>query len=230
MLKFYFSWTSSSTKLVLFLEESGIPYEPVPIDLQRGAQHKPEYLAINPNGKTPAIDDDGVIMFDSSAILIYLADKHDKFLPPKDNPQNRASMLSWVIFAGSGIGPFSGQAAHFKYFAPEPGQGYAHERYQYEARRHYGVVNKHLAGREYMVADTYSIADMAIWSYGQMAPMIAGEDAWSEFPHLKRLIDTIDARPAAARVLAVKERFASAFSPPDEESRKHLYKHVRADA
>jgi hypothetical protein len=107
MLKFYFSGAPNPNKVALFLEESGLPYEPVPVDTRKGDQFKPEFLAVNPNGKVPAIDDDGVLVFDSNAILLYLAEKTGKFLPA-NTPNNRAQLLSWLMFVATGVGPYSG--------------------------------------------------------------------------------------------------------------------------
>ena len=118
MLKFYFNGAPNPNKVALFLEESGLPYELVPVDTRKGDQFKPEFLAVNPNGKVPAIDDDGVFVFDSNAILLYLAEKTGKFLPP-NTPANRAQLLSWLMFVATGVGPYSGQAVHFKHHAPE---------------------------------------------------------------------------------------------------------------
>src|SRR6516165_11758160 len=127
MLKFYFNGSPNPTKVALFLEEAGLPYKPVPVDPRRGAQFSPEFLAVNPNGKVPAIVDDGVTIFDSNAILLYLAEKTGKFLPEK-TPAARAEMLSWLMFVATGVGPFSGQAVHFKHFATEK-MPYAEKRY-----------------------------------------------------------------------------------------------------
>ena len=118
MLKFYFNGAPNPNKVALFLEESGLPYELVPVDTRKGDQFKPEFLKVNPNGKVPAIDDDGVFVFDSNAILLYLAEKTGKFLPP-NTPANRAQTLSWLMFVATGVGPYSGQAVHFKHFAPK---------------------------------------------------------------------------------------------------------------
>ena len=115
MLKFYFNGSPNPTKVALFLEEAGIAYQPVAVDTRAGDQFKPEYLAINPNAKVPAIDDDGVKVFDSNAILLYLAEKTGKFLPPT-SPANRAELLSWLMFVATGVGPYSGQAVHFRHF------------------------------------------------------------------------------------------------------------------
>ena len=118
MLKFYFNGAPNPNKVALFLEESGLPYELVPVDTRKGDQFKPEFLKVNPNGKVPAIDDDGVFVFDSNAILLYLAEKTGKFLPP-NTPANRAQLLSWLMFVASGVGPYSGQAVHFKHCGAE---------------------------------------------------------------------------------------------------------------
>src|SRR4030081_2184668 len=116
MLKFYFNAAPNPTKVALFLEESGLPCELVPVDTRKGDQFKPEFLKVNPNGKVPAIDDDGVFVFDSNAILLYLAEKTGKFLPP-NSPNNRAQLLSWLMFIATGLGPYWGQAVLFENFA-----------------------------------------------------------------------------------------------------------------
>ena len=118
MLKFYYNAAPNPMKVALFLEESGLDYEPVPIDGRAGDQHKPEFLAVNPNAKVPAIVDDGITVFDSNAILLYLAEKTGKFLP-EDTSEARAQLLSWLMFVATGVGPYSGQSVHFKNHAPE---------------------------------------------------------------------------------------------------------------
>ena len=118
MLKFYYSGAPNPTKVALFLEETGMPYEAIPVDTRKGEQHKPEYLAINPNAKLPAIVDSDVTVFDSNAILLYLAEKTGKFLPPKSD-KARGELLSWLMFVATGVGPYSGQSVHFRNFAPE---------------------------------------------------------------------------------------------------------------
>src|SRR6201995_96575 len=127
MIKFYYNLAPNPTKVALCLEEMGLPYELVPVDTRKGEQHTPEFLAINPNAKVPAIVDDGATVFDSNAILLYLGEKTGKFLS-----KDRGQMLSWLMFIASGIGPYSGQAVHFRNFAPEP-KDYAVNRYTFEA-------------------------------------------------------------------------------------------------
>jgi hypothetical protein len=127
MIKFYYNTAPNPTKVALGLEEMGLPYELVPVDTRKGEQHTASFLAINPNAKVPAIVDDGVTVFDSNAILLYLAEKTGKFLPGTSLAA-RGEMFSWLMFVASGIGPYSGQAVHFRNFAPEP-KDYAVNRY-----------------------------------------------------------------------------------------------------
>jgi len=227
MLKFYFNGSPNPTKVALFLEEAGFSYQPIAIDTRAGDQFKPEYLAINPNAKVPAIDDDGVKVFDSNAILLYLAEKTGKFLPA-NTPANRGELLSWLMFVATGVGPFSGQAVHFKHFAPEK-VDYAHNRYQFEAQRHYTILNDHLAKRKYMVGDTYTIVDMDVWGWARMIPFIMGDDAVAKYPNVKRLVDEISARPAAAKAIALKDKFKFK-AEMDDEARRNMFKHLAVKA
>jgi GST-like protein len=223
MLKFYFNGSPNPTKVALFLEESGLPFQPMPIDTRKGDQFKPEFLAVNPNGKVPVIDDNGVVVFDSNAILLYLAEKTGKFLPPS-TPANRGALLSWLMFVATGVGPFSGQAVHFRHFAKEK-IPYADTRYQYEAMRHFSVLNDHLAKSKYMVGDTYTIVDMDVWGWARMIPFILGDDAWAKLPNVKRLHDEIAARPAAAAAMGLKDKFPFK-AEMDDEARRVMFKHA----
>ena len=207
MLKFYFNGSPNPTKVALFLEEAGLAYRADGHRHPQGRPVQPEYLAINPNAKVPAIDDDGVKVFDSNAILLYLAEKTGKFLPA-NTPANRGEMLSWLMFVATGVGPYSGQAVHFKHFAPEK-VDYAHNRYQFEAQRHFAILNDRLANRQYMVGDTYTIVDMDVWGWARMIPFILGDDAFAKYPNVKRLVDEISARPAAATAIALKDNSSS---------------------
>jgi GST-like protein len=205
MLKFYYFPAPNPAKVALFLEESGLPYELVPIDVRKGEQFKPEYLTINPNAKTPAIVDDGVNVFDSNAILLYLAEKTGKFLP-ENTAAARAPLLSWLMFVASGIGPYSGQAIHFKHFAPEQ-LPYAINRYTYEAKRHFAILDSQLAMHQYILSCGYTIVDMAVWGWTRVLPRIFDDDVWEQLPNVKRLLDEIDARPAAKRANELKDRY-----------------------
>jgi GSH-dependent disulfide-bond oxidoreductase len=227
MLKFYFNGAPNPNKVALFLEESGLPYELVPVDTRKGDQFKPEFLAVNPNGKVPAIDDDGVFVFDSNAILLYLAEKTGKFLAP-NTPANRAQTLSWLMFIATGLGPYSGQAVHFKHAAPKDLE-YAHNRYQYEAHRHYKILDDHLAKSRYMVSDTYSIVDMAFWGWARLAPFVLGDDVFTKYPNVKRLLDEVAARPAATRAIALKDKFTFK-TDMDEEAKNFMFGHLKTKA
>ena len=220
MLKLYYHPSPNPLKVALYLEEAGLPYELVAIDTRKGEQHAPAFVALNPNAKTPVLTDGEAVVFDSNAILLYLADKTGQFLPG-NTPVLRAELHSWLMFVATGIGPYCGQAVHFKLFAPEPKE-YAVNRYTFEAERHWRIVDERLAGREWMVGDSYTLVDMAVWGWARMLPRLMGEAAWTTFPHVKRHLDAINARPAAQRAEALKERFA--FKQEfDDEARKALF-------
>ena len=222
MLKFYYSAAPNPTKVALFLEEAGMPYEAIPVDTRKGDQHKPAFLAINPNAKVPAIVDGDVTVFDSSAILLYLADKTGKFLPAKTD-KARGELLSWMFFVSSGVGPYAGQSVHFRNYAPEKNE-YAINRYVYEAQRHFGIINERLANNKYMLGD-YSIVDMNIWGWARLIPNILGENGWAKFPNLKRMVDEISARPAAAKAVALKDRHKFK-TEMDEEAKNAMFRHM----
>ena len=223
MIKFYYSGAPNPMKVALFLEESGLAYEPIPVDTRKGDQHKPEYTAINPNAKVPAIVDGDVIVFDSNAILLYLGEKTGKFMPAKSD-RLRGELLSWLMFIASGVGPYSGQAVHFRNYAPEKLE-YAINRYMYEAHRHYGILEARLSKQKYMVGDSYTIVDMALWGWARLLPVALGDTAWAKYPSVKKLIDEISARPAAARALAIKDKhtFKAEF---DDEAKKAMFRHM----
>ena len=207
MIRFYFHPTPNPAKVALLLEELQQPYELIAVDTRRGEQHRAEFLAINPNGKVPAIvDTDGpegteVRVFDSTAILLYLAETSSRFL---GTPSDRPELLSWLMFIATGLGPFSGQSVHFQFAAPGD-QSYAVNRYRREAERHYRVLDTHLAGRDWIVGDSYTIADISAWGWIDRAARVfrGAADPLAPFPNLRRLMDTIDARPAARRARAV---------------------------
>ena len=222
-MKFYFNGSPNPTKVALFLEEAGLAYEPIPVDTRTGDQFAPDFLAINPNGKVPALIDGDTALFDSNAILLFLAEKTGKFLPPPGEA-NRAAMLSWLMFIATGVGPFSGQAVHFKHFATEK-VDYAHRRYQYEVERHYTVLNARLEGRRYILGDDYTFVDMAGWGWARMIPFILGDGGWAKFPNVKRWHDEIAARPAAARAVALKDKFTFK-AEVDDAARAVMFKHL----
>lgn len=226
MIKFFYNAAPNPMKIALFLEECGLPYDPVPVDTRRGEQHDTAFRAINPNGKVPAIIDGETTVFDSNAILLYLAEKEGKFLPP-DAPGARGALLSWLMFVASGVGPFSGQAVHFRNFAPEK-VAYGIKRYDFEARRHWQIVEDRLADRPYMLGETYTIVDMSVWGWASRLTYMLGDDQIMEtYPNLNRLMQEIDARPAAkrAQALARSHAFKVEF---DETAMRALYPQIYA--
>lgn len=226
MIRFYFHPTPNPAKVALFLEESGLAYEVVPVDTSKGEQHTSAFRAVNPNGKVPAIvDTDGpggkeARVFDSTAILIYLAEKTGLFAGA---PEDRPELLSWMLFIASGLGPFSGQAVHFQFAAPDV-IDYAVNRYRREAHRHYGVLDEHLAGRDFVVGGTYTIADMSAWGWVDRAARVFKGDAdpLAGFPNIARWFKSIDSRPAVSRARAVG--VGHAFKKElDDAARRALY-------
>jgi GSH-dependent disulfide-bond oxidoreductase len=226
MIRFYFHPTPNPTKIALFLEEAGLTYEVIPVDTSKGEQHAPAFRAINPNGKVPAIVDTAgpggkeARVFDSTAILLYLAEKTGRFLGLADD---RPELLSWLTFLSSGFGPFSGQAVHFQFDAPA-GLDYAVNRYRREAERHYQVLNDHLEGRTYIVGETYTIADISAWGWLDRAAFVLKntDDPLAQFPNLKRLFETVNTRPAVARARTVGSGHVFKNSK-DEETQRALF-------
>jgi GST-like protein len=200
-----YSWaTPNGHKVHIMLEECGLPYRAVPVDIGRGDQFQADFLAISPNNKIPAIvDPDGpdgqpMSLFESGAILLYLAGKTGRFLPA--DTRGRYQVLQWLMFQMGSVGPMLGQAHHFRIYAPEK-LPYAIDRYTNEARRIYGVMNRQLAGHRYIAGADYSIADIAIFPWLRSWKN-QGID-WNEFPHLKGWFDEIAARPAVRRGVEV---------------------------
>lgn len=227
MIKFYYSLAPNPMKVALFLEEAGLEYEPIPVDTRKGDQHTPEFDRLNPNHKVPVIVDGTETVFDSNAILLYLAQKTGKFLPG-----DSAQLLSWMMFVGTGVGPYAGQCVHFRHFAPKP-QDYGETRYIFEAKRHFGILDAHLATHEWMVGG-YSVVDMSVWGWARMIPFILGSSPtdmapWTEFPNLKRMFDAVSARPAAARALALKDRHAFK-AELDQDAKNNLFRFLNKAA
>ncbi|MCC1493146.1 glutathione S-transferase family protein [Cognatishimia sp. F0-27] len=221
MIRFYFNAAPNPMKVALFLEESGIDYVPVPVDTKKGQQHTPEFLAINPNAKVPALMDGDVALFDSNAILLYLAEKTGQFLPAERGP-----LLSWLFFIASGVGPYSGQAVHFHNFSPED-LAYPKKRYAFEARRHWQIIDDRLAKGPYMAGADYSILDMAVWGWAPRIPFMIPDTPLETFPNIARLMDELNARPAAQRALELpsKHPFQQEM---DEAAMRHMYPQIYA--
>ncbi len=232
MIRFYYNLSPNPMKVALCLEELGLPYEPVPVDPRKGEQFDAAYAAINPNAKVPAIVDGETTVFDSNAILLYLTEKAGRFLPRAETgggETGRGEMLSWLMFVATGIGPFSGQCVHFRHFAPKDAGAYAMDRYVFEARRHWEVLDKRLADRAFTLGDEYTLVDMAVWGWARMVPFMLGEDAFGGLPNVKRLLDTVNARPAAQRAEGLKGRhaFKTDF---DDEARRNMFRFLKPAA
>ncbi len=218
-----YSWaTPNGHKVHIMLEECGLPYRVHAIDIGAGDQFKPDFLAFSPNNKIPAIvDPDGpdgapITMFESGAILLYLAAKTGQFLPT--DLRDRFRVLEWLMFQMGGVGPMLGQTHHFRIYAPEK-IDYAIDRYTNEARRLYGVMNKQLAKHKYIAGSEYSIADIAIFPWLRSWKN-QGID-WNDYPHLKGWFDEIGGRPGVQRGVEV---LAHRRKPlVDDQSRKMLF-------
>lgn len=220
MIKFYYNSGPNPHKVALFLEEAGLSYEPVPVETRRGDQHKPDFLRINPNAKAPALVDGEAVLFDSNAILLYLGQTTGQFVP-KDTAALQAEYASWLMFVATGIGPYSGQAVHFKLHAREQ-LPYAIGRYHYEAMRHYKILDERFAGQQWLVGDDCSIADIALWGWARIGPRVLGQETFDSLTHVNRWLDSINARPAVARVNDLMQRFEFLMDV-DEEARKHMF-------
>jgi GSH-dependent disulfide-bond oxidoreductase len=224
MIDLYYWPTPNGHKITMFLEEAALPYRLVPIDIGKGEQFTPGFLAISPNNRIPAIVDhapaDGagpLAVFESGAILVYLAEKTGRFLPMQ--ARARKTVLEWLFWQVSGLGPMAGQNHHFNRYAPEP-VPYAKERYTRETNRLYGVLNRQLAGRAWIAGEEYSIADMACYPW--IVPWQVQLQDLDEFPELKRWFEAVAARPATAHAYALAEPYRQR-GPMTEEARRILF-------
>ena len=218
-----YSWaTPNGHKVHIMLEECGLPYVVLPIDIGAGDQFEPRFLSISPNNKIPAIvDPDGpdeqpISLFESGAILLYLAGKTGQFMPT--GVREKYEVLQWLMFQMGGVGPMLGQAHHFRIYAPQK-IGYAIERYTNEAKRLYGVMNRQLARSKYIAGPHYSIADIAVFPWLRSWKN-QGID-WNDYPHLRGWFDEIENRPAVKRGVAV---LAAERKPlMDDKARQMLF-------
>jgi len=226
VIDFYYWPTPNGHKVSLFLEEAGLAYTIKPVNIGAGDQFKPEYLAISPNNKMPAIVDhapaDGgapISVFESGAILLYLANKTGRFFGA--DVRQKVAVNQWLMWQMGGLGPMTGQYGHFNVYAPEK-IPYAIDRYTREVQRLLGVLDKQLDGRDFVAGADYSVADMAIY------PWINAYDSapldLTPYPNLRRWHAAIAARPATARAYALKQQVnPNAGKPLSEEERKHLF-------
>jgi GSH-dependent disulfide-bond oxidoreductase len=222
MIDLYYWTTPNGHKITIFLEEAGLVYTIVPVNISKGEQFSPEFLAISPNNRIPAIVDqkpkDGgapISVFESGAILVYLAEKTEKFLP---SLRERIVVMEWLFWQMAGLGPMAGQNHHFSQYAPEK-IPYATDRYVKETNRLYGVLNKRLSQHQF-IAGHYSIADMA--AYPWIVPYERQGQKLEDFPHLKRWFEAMRQRPAVQRAYARAKEINTAATV-SEESRKILF-------
>ncbi|MEE3046299.1 MAG: glutathione binding-like protein [Pseudomonadota bacterium] len=224
MIDLYYWPTPNGHKITLFLEEAGLDYKIFPVNISAGDQFKPDFLAFSPNNRMPAIIDhdpadggDAITVFESGAILQYLAEKTGKFLPT--DIRGRKTVMEWLFWQMGGLGPMAGQNHHFGTYAPEK-IPYAITRYVNETNRLYGVLNKRLEGRDFIAGDAYSIADMA--SYPWIVSHEKQQQDLNDFPNLKRWFETIKARPATTAAYKAAEPF-TAQPAVTEEGKKILF-------
>ncbi|MFC5570691.1 glutathione binding-like protein [Lysobacter yangpyeongensis] len=225
MIDLYYWGTPNGLKLKLFMEESGLPHRIVPVDIGKGEQFAPAYLRISPNNKIPALVDHDpagggapVSLFESGAMLLYLAEKTGRFIP--SDLHGRAEVLQWLFWQVGGLGPMAGQNGHFAVYAPEK-VPYAIERYVKETNRLYGVLDKRLADREFVAGDEYSIADMAIYPW--IVPYVPHGQDLDDFPNLRRWFEAIKARPATVRAYEGVAPPYQGRSNISEEERRILF-------
>jgi GSH-dependent disulfide-bond oxidoreductase len=220
----YYWPTPNGWKLTIFLEEVGLPYRIVPVDITSGDQYEEEFLKISPNNKIPAIvdpegpDGEPISLSESGAILIYLADKTGRFMP--ESPRDRYLVLQWLMFQMGHVGPMLGQAHHFRGYAPET-IPYAIDRYTDEATRLYGVMDRRLSEAEYFAGEEYTIADMAIFPWLRSHER-QGQDL-DDYPNVKRWYATLESRPAVARALEVGKDLRRSLDEMDEDTRRSLF-------
>ena len=225
MIDLYYWTTPNGHKITMFLEEAGVPYTIKPVNISKGDQFKPEFLAIAPNNRIPAIVDHEpkgggapISIFESGAILVYLAEKTGRFMP--SDLRGRTEVLQWLLWQMGGLGPMAGQNHHFSQYAPEK-IPYAIERYVKETNRLYGVLNKRLADRAFMAGADYSIADMA--AYPWIVPWTRQGQNLDNFPNVRRWFDAIRARPATVRAYAKVDEVNPNQPTVTDESKKILF-------
>lgn len=223
MIDLHYWPTPNGWKISIALEETGLPYQVIPVNIGRGDQFKPEFLAISPNNRMPAIVDHDppgggapIAMFESGAILLYIAEKTGKLMP--SDLRGRYEVTQWLMWQMGGLGPMSGQANHFRVYAAEK-IPYAIERYLNEVRRLYGVMDKRLADRAFLAGE-YSIADIASWPWVTAHERL--EVSLDDFPNLKRWFELLGARPAVAKGYALRRELRSP-QPSDDEAKKWLF-------
>ena len=224
MLKFYYSGAPNPTKVALMLEETGLPYEPIPVDTRKGDQHKPDFMAINPNAKVPAIVDGDATVFDSSA-MPALSRREDRQVPARQDRQGRAANCSPGC---SSCRPASGPIRASRCTSASTRRRRSPTRSTATPTRRSAISassTTRLAKNKYMLGDTYTVVDMNIWGWARLIPNVLGEKGWEQFPNLKRMVDEINARPAAAKATALKDKHKFK-TEMDDEAKNAMFKHL----
>jgi len=228
MIDFYYWPTPNGWKVAILLEELGLPYKVIPVNISKGDQFRPEFLRISPNHRMPAIVDrdvegDAVPVFESGAIMWHLAGKTGRFLPA--DPLGRKEVMEWLFWQVGNLGPMAGQLSHFVNYAPEGAGDYGRERYAREYDRCLGVLDRRLEGRDWIVGDAYSIADMICWPWVLIAKPLGA--ALDPFPHLRAWRARVKERPAVQRAVDLGKEWRRQ-APPSEEERKLLFEQSSA--
>lgn len=227
MIDLHFAATPNGWKITIMLEETGLPYQVVPVNLGQGDQFKPDFLKISPNNRMPAIVDhepsmggEPLSIFESGAILIYLARKSGKFMPQDE--RGELDVLQWLFWQVGGLGPMAGQLSHFVNYAPGGPEGheYSHTRYKNEYDRLISVIERDLRDKEYLAGD-YSIADMAAWPW--VVPYKRFQQDIDAYPNVRRWFDAIKTRPAVQRGMNIGRDQARSQAPMTEEARKMMF-------
>lgn len=225
MIDLHYWPTPNGHKITLFLEEAGLPYSIIPVNIGQGEQFKPDFLKIAPNNRMPAIVDhdpvdggEAISVFESGAILLYLANKTERFFGPEQ--RDKIVQMQWLMWQMGGLGPMAGQNHHFNRYAPEQ-IPYAQKRYIDETNRLYGVLDRQLAGKPFVGGEQYSIADMAIYPW--IVPYEAQSQSLDDFPHVKRWFEAVAARPATVRAYAKGEELRPGNPVMTDEQKRILF-------
>ncbi len=229
MIDFYYWPTPNGWKVSILLEELGVPYKTIPVNIGQGDQFKPEFLAISPNHRMPAIVDhdvegEPVPIFESGAIMFYLAEKHGRFMP--SDPLGRKEALEWLFWQVGNLGPMAGQYSHFVNYAPKD-EVYGHDRYKNEYHRCLGVLERRLTDRAFILGDAYSIADMISWPWVLIAKAMG--QPLDEFPNVVRWRAAVKERPAVQKGVDLGKDLRRS-APPSDEERKNLFNQTASTA
>ena len=220
MIDFYYWPTPNGWKVSIMLEECGLPYRTIPVDIRAGEQHRPEFLRISPNGRMPAIVDNDApggprSIFESGAVLLHLAERAGRFAPT--DPAGRTALMEWLFWQVGNLGPMAGQLSHFENYAPQGDHSYSHQRYAGEYLRCLEVLERRLATRAFILGDEYSVADMASWPWVLIAKPLG--QPLDHLPNVARWREFIKERPAVRRGVDLYKELRRSKPPTDDERR-----------